>query len=244
MGEPGHHSRQTVPEYLAPTRNLAETIHECIPLRRGIPQECGGFAPSWLRLRTLRHSPAHVAVRKALPFTDAQRRILIAVHTMSPILDLIPSDNVRRFDAGEIVIEQGTKTGLLFFLVEGSVEVLKNGVRIATTSQPAAVFGELSALLEKNHSVTVRALELCTFRVVEDARGFLERSPLICMHVCEVTARRLDALINYLVDVRRQFEGTGHLEMLDEILETLMHRQGPKRVRPSDSTIRKGELAD
>jgi CRP/FNR family transcriptional regulator, cyclic AMP receptor protein len=243
MGEPGHYSRQTVPEYLAPTRNLAETIHECIERRHGLANVAmSAIATRKARnRRTLEVSESGV---EALPFTDVHRRILIAAHTMSSILDLIPSDNVRRFDAGEIVIEQGTKTGLLFFLVEGSVEVLKNGVRIATTSQPAAVFGELSALLEKNHSVTVRALEPCTFRVVEDARGFLEKSPVICMHVCEVTARRLDALINYLVDVRRQFEGTGHLEMLDEILETLMHRQGPKRVRPSDSTIRKGELAD
>ena len=64
---------------------------------------------------------------------------------MASILELIQGGELRRFDAGQMVIEQGGKTGLLFFLVEGAVEVLKDGVTVAKSSQPGAVFGELSA---------------------------------------------------------------------------------------------------
>jgi hypothetical protein len=57
-------------------------------------------------------------------------------------------------------------------------------------------------------------------------------------------ARRLDALNKYLVDVKQQFEGHDHIGMVDEVLDTLLHRQPRNRVRPSESTLRRGELAD
>ena len=160
------------------------------------------------------------------------------------ILELVHSDDVRSFATGEVIVEQGGRTNLLWFLVEGVVEVEKNGIRVATASQPGAVFGELSTLLGGNHTATVRALQPCVFRVVENPRVFLESSPLVCLHICELVARRLDAVNQYLVDVKRQFGGDEHLGIVDEVLETLMHRHPAKRVRPSESTITKNELPD
>ena len=64
----------------------------------------------------------------------------------------------------------------------------------------------------------------------------------MCLHVCELLARRLDSLNNYLVDVKRQFEGHDHIGMVDEVLESLLHRQPRDRIRPKESTIRHGEL--
>ena len=163
---------------------------------------------------------------------------------MPSILELIHSNDVRRFSAGEVIIEQGGRTNLLWFLVEGAVEVVKDGVRVATATQPGAVFGELSALLGGNHTATVRALKPCVFHVVENPRAFLESSPLVCLHICVLVARRLDAVNQYLLDVKQQFVGDQHFGMVDEVLETLMHRHPAKRVRPSESTIRKPELSD
>jgi CRP-like cAMP-binding protein len=163
---------------------------------------------------------------------------------MSAILDLLHDSGERRFAAGEVILEQGQSSGLLWFLVEGAVEVVKDGVPVATASQPGAVFGELSVLLGGNHTATVRALQPCVFLVVENPRAFLKASPLVCLHVCELVARRLDALNNYLVDVKQQYGGDDHLGMVDGVLETLMHRQPPNRTRPEESTIRHGELPD
>src|ERR1700747_585904 len=139
---------------------------------------------------------------------------------MASILEFIDGDGIRLFKAGEVIIEQGKKTNLLWFLVEGAVEGVKDGLRVAAAAQPGAVFGELSALLGGNHTATVRALEPCVFRVVENPRAFLESSPLICLHICELVARRLDAVNQYLVDVKRQFEGNEELAIVDEVLET------------------------
>ncbi|MDB6172392.1 MAG: Cyclic nucleotide-binding domain protein [Chthoniobacteraceae bacterium] len=154
---------------------------------------------------------------------------------MPSILDLIPNGDVRYFQPGEVVMEQDANTGRLWFLIEGSVEVVKDGVRLATVSQAGAVFGELSALLDCNHTATVRALHPCAFRAVENPREFLAASPLVCLHVCELVARRLDGLNKYLVDVQEQFKGDDHIGMVDGVLRTLMHRHPLQRIRPAQS---------
>jgi hypothetical protein len=83
----------------------------------------------------------------------------------------------------------------------------------------------------------VRALTPCTFRVVADARAFLRDHPPLCLHLCELLARRLDSVNVYLVDVKKQFTGHDHLGMVDQMLDTLMHRQPKKRVAPKASTL-------
>ncbi len=163
---------------------------------------------------------------------------------MAAIVDLLQKHKLRRFSAGEIILEEGTTTGLLFVLVEGAVEVVKGDVQVAIASEPGAVFGELSALLGGPHKATVRASQPCAFHIVENPRASLEATPQLCLHVCELLARRLDVLNKYLVDVKHQFAGHDHLGMVDGVLETLMHRQPRTHIRPSESTIRKSELAD
>ena len=48
--------------------------------------------------------------------------------------------------AREVVLTAGSKTGGLFFLRSGTVEVVKNGVQIASVNAPGAVFGEQKLL--------------------------------------------------------------------------------------------------
>ena len=161
---------------------------------------------------------------------------------MSAILEALRGRPEQRFTAGQVVLQQGDQTGCLYFLIEGAVEVLKDEVPVAITSQPGVVFGEMAALLGGQHTATVRAVKPCAFYIVESPREFLRASPPMCLHVCELLARRLDSLNNYLVDVKRQFEGHDHIGMVDEVLESLLHRQPRDRIRPKESTIRHGEL--
>lgn len=141
------------------------------------------------------------------------------------LLEILAEQPKRYFAAGETIIAEGSTTGMLFFLIDGEVEVYKDDVQIATTSEPGSVFGEMSALLATSHRASVRSVAPSTFYVVEDGRRFLEAHPLVSMHVSEILARRLDALNKYLVDVKQQFEGHDHLSMVEEVLEVLMHRQ-------------------
>jgi CRP/FNR family cyclic AMP-dependent transcriptional regulator len=163
---------------------------------------------------------------------------------MPDILDLLQDREELRFAAGEVILEDGGSSTRLLFLCEGAVEVLKDGVQIATSSEPGTVFGVFSLLPDGRDMATVRALQPSVFRVVENPRDFLQQSPLVCWHVCETIAHRLAALSAYVSDVRRQFAGTDHLAMMSDVLATLLQRQPSKRIRPSESTRLQGEMMD
>ena len=163
---------------------------------------------------------------------------------MTSILDLLADREVCRFDSGQPVVRQGERTDRLYFLIEGAVEILKDDVSVTVASQPGVVFGEMAVLLGEPHTATVRAVKPSSFYFIENPLEFLKSSPAMCLHVCELLARRLDSLNKYLVDVKQQFEGHDHIGMVDEVLEALLHRQPRERVRPKESTIRRGELPD
>jgi CRP/FNR family transcriptional regulator, cyclic AMP receptor protein len=150
---------------------------------------------------------------------------------MAELFEILSTLPRRDFAAGETIIAEDSTTGMLFFLIDGEVEVSKDEVPLAATSEPGSVFGEMSALLGTSHRASVRTVRPSSFYVVEDGRQFLRNHPLVSMHVSELLARRLDALNKYLVDVRQQFEGHDHLSMIDEVLEVLMHRQRRPAVR-------------
>jgi len=144
---------------------------------------------------------------------------------MVDILKLVSACPAREYGVGELVIEQDSPTGPLYVLLSGEVEILRDDMRVAKTSQPGAVFGEMSVLLGCAHTATVKVLKPSRFAVIENPRQFLNASADASFHVASLLAKRLDALNKYLVDVKRQYEGHDHLGMVDEVLETLMHRQ-------------------
>ena len=144
---------------------------------------------------------------------------------MADFLELVHGLKTQDYAPGEIVMEQSSASGPLLVLIDGEVEILRDEVRVARTAQAGAVFGEMSVLLGCAHTATVMALKPSRFAIIENPRQFLTSSATASFHVASLLARRLDALNKYLVDVRRQYEGHDHLGMVDEVLETLMHRQ-------------------
>ncbi|TSA29262.1 MAG: cyclic nucleotide-binding domain-containing protein [Verrucomicrobiaceae bacterium] len=153
------------------------------------------------------------------------------IFIMSDIMEFLRSGKLEKFGAGEEVIRQGSKTGCLFFLMEGTVEILRDGVSVATASEPGVVFGEMSALLEAPHTATVRTTTPCTFCVVPDSLAFLESSQKVSHSVCTLLAQRLNVLNKYLVDVKHSLEGDDRLDIVIKTLEGLLHHH-PLRSRP------------
>jgi len=147
------------------------------------------------------------------------------------MMELLQGREVRRYDSGEIVIEQGSRTGLLFFLIEGTVEICRDGVPVSTASHPGVVFGEMSALLGCDHTATVRAMNPCAFYIVDNPGDFLESSPVICHDLCKLLAHRLDALNKHLVNVKKKSDGNDNLGVLIGSLEAILHHH-PARPLP------------
>jgi CRP/FNR family cyclic AMP-dependent transcriptional regulator len=109
------------------------------------------------------------------------------------------------YQAGETVLAAGSTTGRLLILKQGAVEVVKEGVEIAKVTEPGAVFGELSVLLDQPHTADVRALEASQFHMA-DAGALLRVEPFALCYVATVLARRLDGANRALIELRRQVE--------------------------------------
>src|SRR5258708_13347384 len=105
--------------------------------------------------------------------------------------------------AREVVLAGGSKGGALLFLRSGGVEVVKDGVQIASVNAPGSVFGEQAVLLDQPHTADVRTLEQSEFYVA-DAPAILAGDPTVALYVAAILARRLDAANRWLVAVKRQ----------------------------------------
>ena len=134
-----------------------------------------------------------------------------------------------RFPEGSDVLEAGGNAASLLVLVEGEVEAVRDGMRIDLVSERGAVFGEISALLGVGHSATVRTTRPSAFYVIDEPTAYLKENPVFHLHVSVLLARRLNNLVKYLADVKRQYEGHDHLGMVDTVLDSLIHRQPRKR---------------
>ena len=154
---------------------------------------------------------------------------------MNEVIDLCADLPQRTFHAGDVILEEGKRAGVLYVLAEGSVEVLKRDLQIATVGTPGAFFGEVSALLDLPHMATVRASTDATLFVASDPLAFLQSRPAIALSLATLLAQRLHSVTAYLVDLKRQFEDQeSHLSMVDEVLETLVHHQAPESTPGSD----------
>ena len=112
--------------------------------------------------------------------------------------------------------------------MSGEVVVEHDGVTFARVDSPGAVFGEMSAVLDRPATATVRAVGEVRLRVTDDPIAFLSDRPGVALEVLRTTASRLDGMTHYLVDVKQQYADVGgHLGMVDRILDTLLHHHGP-----------------
>ena len=145
---------------------------------------------------------------------------------MASILDKCAGVPRKQLGSGTVLLSEGETSGRLYVLAEGSVEVLRGNTPVAVIGEAGAVFGEMSVLLNRPHTATVRAASPIGVFVFEDAEQFLKSNPEIAFFVGKLLAERLNAATTYLVDLKRQFEGHGtHLGMVGEVLETLIHQQ-------------------
>ena len=107
------------------------------------------------------------------------------------------------YQAGETVIAEGSRTGRLLILGKGSVVIVKEDTEIARVTEPGAVFGELSVLLDQPHTAEVRALEISRFHVA-NATTLFAQDPIAVLYVAAVLARRLDGANHAFIQLKSQ----------------------------------------
>jgi len=124
---------------------------------------------------------------------------------------------------GDTLIDESVRTDRLYILKTGAFEVMRNGVRIVTISEPGAFLGEISAVLGSAPTASVVAAQDSTVHVVDDASASVRTRPELTYAIAKLLARRLSAVTAYLVDIRRQYaDSNTHLGLMDQVLGSLI----------------------
>ena len=139
--------------------------------------------------------------------------------------------------AGTILMAEGTKSGRIYVLDAGTIEVMRGDTRVALVSDRGAIFGEMSVLLDAAHTATVRAVNDSTVFAFPDAAEFLRSDPDTTLAVAKLLAQRLHSATTYLVDLKRQYAGqSNHLGMVSDVLAGLIN-QPPGDFEPGSDRL-------
>lgn len=111
--------------------------------------------------------------------------------------------NIKSFDRGAILIEEGALTGNeMFILLKGSVGVFKNynthnELKIATLNE-GDFFGEMTLFLNINRTATVVALKNVIAIIIDriNAYDFFEKEPAVTYAIIKALCARLNNLNN------------------------------------------------
>ena len=140
------------------------------------------------------------------------------------ILDFCVGGTRRNVPAGTLLLHEGGRTGHLFVLIDGRIDVVKSDTVVASVSEQGAVFGEMSFLLDKPHTATVRAASDSVVYEINDAASFLRQQPAVALLIARLLAQRLNVATTYLADIMHQYAGHGdHLSMVGEILQSMIN---------------------
>lgn len=141
---------------------------------------------------------------------------------------LLPYEESRkiRVAGGTILLSERTKSGRIYVLDKGTLEVARGETQVAVINDRGSIFGEMSLLLDSMHTATVRAVTPATVYEFIDGAEFLKADPETALVVARLLAQRLHSATTYLVDLKRQYAGHGtHLAMVSDVLASLVHQQ-------------------
>jgi CRP/FNR family transcriptional regulator, cyclic AMP receptor protein len=92
-------------------------------------------------------------------------------------------------------------------------------LEIARVTEPGAVFGELSVLLDQPHTADVRALEASQFHIA--AATILRVDPIALLYVATVLAQRLDSANRALLELKRQVQADEPRSVIGRTVEKI-----------------------
>lgn len=140
---------------------------------------------------------------------------------MDAILEAAKGLDVQILRPGEILVTEGQRTGRLFILKSGMLEVVREGSSVAGIAEPGSVIGELSALTDDAHSATVRSRDGAEVYIVDHPDQFLDAHPTVARHIARVLAQRLLKTTAILVDMRRRAKEREDKDLFEKIFELI-----------------------
>ncbi|MFA7228854.1 MAG: cyclic nucleotide-binding domain-containing protein [Melioribacteraceae bacterium] len=92
----------------------------------------------------------------------------------------------------QIISSEGEKAKNIFVLVDGQVGIFKENRKISEFSKPGEIFGELSMILNRPRTATIKALTDCNLLAVEgELDELVKLYPDISKKLIKTLAERL-----------------------------------------------------
>jgi CRP/FNR family transcriptional regulator, cyclic AMP receptor protein len=84
-----------------------------------------------------------------------------ALHTFGKkdINKLLSFSNIKKYSAGENIIEEGSYDNWIYFLITGDVRIIKNGEEIDTLRRTGDIFGEMCVIDGCPRSASIQAID-------------------------------------------------------------------------------------
>jgi CRP-like cAMP-binding protein len=74
------------------------------------------------------------------------------------LLRLLEMSKIRKYKAGEIILEEGRSDTWLYFLMLGRIRISKKGKEVCVLSQKGEIFGEMGAMDASRRSASAHAV--------------------------------------------------------------------------------------
>jgi len=96
------------------------------------------------------------------------------------------------YQPGEDIFKQGSPGDAMYAVIEGSVNILRDGV-VVDTIGPGGIFGEMALIDDHPRSATATVNSACKVARIDEKRfNFLVRqTPFFALHVMRVLTERL-----------------------------------------------------
>lgn len=137
------------------------------------------------------------------------------------ILDAVKTYPVTVIGPRGVLVQEGQKTGRLYVLKSGDLEIVRDGSLVASIGEAGAIVGEMSVLLDQPHTATVRSRMGAEVYAIADPDAFLDANPKISRQIARLLAIRLQKTTALLVDMRVQAKEREDVVMFDKIFALL-----------------------
>lgn len=100
--------------------------------------------------------------------------------------------SMKFFKKDQIISNQGDKAANIFVLVDGRVGIFKENRKISEFSKPGEIFGELSMILNRPRTASIKALTDCNLLSIEgELDDLIKLYPDISKKLIRTLAERL-----------------------------------------------------
>lgn len=137
------------------------------------------------------------------------------------ILEAVQNYPVTVIGPRGVLVQEGQKTGKLYVLKSGDLEIVRDGSLVASLGEAGAIVGEMSVLLDQPHTATVRSRMGAEVHTIADPDAFLDANPTIARQIAGLLAVRLQKTTALLVDMRQQAKEREDHVMFDKIFALL-----------------------